>query len=157
MQPIRVDDEQLTELFQVDEHGLLFVSPEILDWRPLTDRKVRLVIDLEGQVDCGIPTIPNNLIYTYFPFEDNELPDLIKLHALGRLAAEMMQHQRAVLIHCAMGLNRSPLMAGVALTYLGLSGSEAVTLLQKRRPGALYNPAYASYLTSLPRIAPRPD
>ena len=150
MQPIHIDDEQLTELFQVDEHGLLFVSPEILDWRPLTDRKVRLVIDLEGQVDSGIPTIPNNLIYTYFPFEDNELPDLIKLHALGRLAAEMMQHQRAVLIHCAMGLNRSPLMAGVALTYLGLSGSEAISLLQQRRPGALYNPVYASYLASLP-------
>lgn len=149
MQPIHVDEEQLTELFQVDEHGLLFVSPEILDWRPLADRKIRLVIDLEGQIDCGIPTIPNNLIYTYFPFEDNELPDLIKLHALGRLAAEMMQHQRAVLIHCAMGLNRSPLMAGVALTYLGLSGSEALTLLQTRRPGALYNPVYANYLTSL--------
>jgi len=149
MEPIHVDDQQLMELFQVDEHGLLFVSPEILDWRPLAERKVRLVIDLEGQVDCDIPTIPNNLIYIYFPFEDNELPDLIKLHALGRLAAEMMHHQRAVLIHCAMGLNRSPLMAGVALTYLGLTGVEALQLLQQRRAGALYNAAYANYLTTL--------
>ncbi len=150
MQPKLVSDDQLTELFQVDQTGLLFVSPEILDWRPLAERKIRLVIDLEGQVDAGVPTIPNNLIYIYFPFEDAGLPDLIKLHALGRLAAEMMRNDRAVLIHCVMGLNRSPLMAGVALTYLGMSGREALTMLQKRRTGALYNKAYADYLTSLP-------
>ena len=150
LHPIHVEDEQLTELFQVDEAKLLFVSPEILDWRPLTDRRIQLVIDLEGALDCGVPTIPNNLIYTYFPFEDSRLPDLVKLQALGRLAAEMIRNERAVLIHCAMGLNRSPLMAGVAMTYLGLSGAEAVRILQEKRPGALYNPVYADFLRTLP-------
>ena len=150
MQPIHVEDEQLMELFQVDDAGLLFVSPEILDWRPLADRRIRLVIDLEGALDCGVPTIPNNLVYTYFPFEDSGLPDLVKLHALGRLAAEMIRNERAVLIHCAMGLNRSPLMAGVAMTYLGISGPEAVRILQEKRPGALYNPVYADFLRTLP-------
>ena len=150
LHPIHVEDEQLTELFQVDEAKLLFVSPEILDWRPLTDRRIQLVIDLEGALDCGVPTIPNNLIYTYFPFEDSRLPDLVKLQALGRLAAEMIRNERAVLIHCAMGLNRSPLMAGVAMTYLGLSGAEAVRILQEKRPGALYNPVYADFLRALP-------
>jgi len=154
MEPIHVTDLELMELFQVDDAGLLFVSPEIIDWQPLTERKIRLVIDLEGELDCGVPTIPNNLIYTYFPFGDAELPDLIKLHALGRLAAEMIQNQRAVLIHCAMGLNRSPLMAGVAMTHLGYSGAEAMQILQQRRPGALYNPAYAQYLASLPALPP---
>ncbi len=150
LHPIHVEDEQLTELFQVDEAELLFVSPEILDWRPLTDRRIQLVIDLEGALDCGVLTIPNNLIYTYFPFEDSRLPDLVKLQALGRLAAEMIRNERAVLIHCAMGLNRSPLMAGVAMTYLGLSGAEAVRILQEKRPGALYNPVYADFLRTLP-------
>ena len=150
MHPIHVEDDQLTELFQVDDAGLLFVSPEILDWRPLADRRIRLVIDLEGELDCGVPTIPNNLVYTYFPFEDSGLPDLVKLHALGRLAAEMIRNERAVLIHCAMGLNRSPLMAGVAMTYLGISGVEAVRILQSKRPGALYNPVYADFLRTLP-------
>ena len=150
MQPVHVEDEQLTELFQVDDAGLLFVSPEILDWRPLAERRIRLVIDLEGELDCGVPTIPNNLVYAYFPFEDSGLPDLVKLHALGRLAAEMILNERAVLIHCAMGLNRSPLMAGVAMTCLGRSGEEAVRILQAKRPGALYNPVYAEYLRALP-------
>lgn len=150
MEPVRIDEFQMAELFQVDEAGLLFVSPEILDWRPLAERRIRLVIDLEGELDCGVPTIPNNLIYTYFPFEDSNLPDLVKLHALGRLAAEMIRSERAVLIHCQMGLNRSPLMAGVAMTHLGMTGAEAVRQLRAKRPGALYNPVYADYLRSLP-------
>lgn len=150
MEAKRVDVETLTELYQVDEAGLLFVSPEILDWRPLTERKVRLVVDLEGELDCGVPTIPNNLIYIYFPFEDEGLPDLLKLHALGRLCADMVRNRRAVLIHCVMGFNRSPLMAGVTMTYLGLSGAEALTALRSKRTGALYNRVYADYLASLP-------
>ena len=149
MEPIRMNEATLMELYQVDDAGLLFVSPEIVDWRPLAERKIRLVIDLEGQLDCDVPTIPNNLIYIYFPFEDERLPDLVKLHALGQLAATMMQHQRAVLIHCAMGFNRSPLMAGVALTYLGLSGTQALELLRQKRVGALYNKTYADYVGSL--------
>ena len=138
------------ELYQVDDAGLLFVSPDIVDWQPLADRDVRLVIDLDGHVDQGIPTIPNQLMYVYFPFDDAALPDLVKLHALGRLSADLIRQQRAVLIHCVMGLNRSPLIAGVALTYLGLSGTEACRLLQERRVGALYNSIYADYLCSLP-------
>lgn len=150
MEHRHVTEEQLMELFQVDEKGLLFVSPEILDWAPLAAQKIKLVIDLEGTIDRDVPTVPNSLIYVYFPFDDAGLPDLVKLHALGRLAAEMMYAGYAVLIHCSMGLNRSPLMAGVALTHFGLTGAQAVEQLRRRRDGALYNDVYAQYLGSLP-------
>ena len=155
-QPKHVTEQQLMELFQVDDDGLLFVSPEILDWRPLADKKVRLVIDLEGEIDCGVPTIPNNMVYVYFPFDDDQLPDLVKLHALGRLAADMIRTRRAVLIHCTMGFNRSPLMAGVAFTHLGLTGPQALEQLRGKRAGALYNRAYADYLAALPANPPSP-
>jgi protein-tyrosine phosphatase len=82
------------------------------------------------------------------------LPDLIKLHAVGRLAAEMVRHQRAVLVHCSMGLNRSPLVAGLALTHLGMHGADALRLLQERRPGALHNKVFADYLATL---GPHPE
>lgn len=141
------------ELFQVDDAGLLFVSPEILDWAPLVAQKIKLVIDLEGTIDRDVPTVPNSLIYVYFPFDDAGLPDLVKLHALGRLAAEMMNTGNAVLIHCSMGLNRSPLMAGVALTHCGFTGAQAVQQLRQKRDGALYNEVYANYLNSLPACA----
>lgn len=150
MEHRHVTDEQLTELFQVDDRGLLFVSPEILDWAPLAAQRIKLVIDLEGTIDRDVPTVPNSLIYVYFPFDDAGLPDLVKLHALGRLAAEMMSAGYPVLIHCSMGLNRSPLMAGVALTHFGLTGAQAVEQLRRKRDGALYNEVYANYLKGLP-------
>ncbi|MBY0456283.1 MAG: hypothetical protein K2V38_02990, partial [Gemmataceae bacterium] len=109
-----------------------------------------LVIDLEGDIDRDVPTVPNSLIYVYFPFVDDQLPDLVKLHALGRLAADMIRNQRAVLIHCSAGFNRSPLMAGVAFTHLGLTGPQAVEKLRAKRSGALYNTVYADYVASLP-------
>jgi protein-tyrosine phosphatase len=147
---LHVSEQQLMELFQVDNDGLLFVSPEILDWKPLTERKVKLVIDLEGDIDRDVPTVPNNLVYVYFPFDDDQLPDLVKLHALGKLCAEMIRNQRAVLIHCSMGFNRSPLMAGVTFTHLGMTGAQALEQLRAKRAGALYNTVYADYLLTLP-------
>ena len=150
MEHLHVTEQQLMELFQVDDDGLLFVSPEILDWKPLAERKVKVVIDLEGDIDRDVPTVPNSLIYIYFPFDDDQLPDLVKLHALGRLAAEMVRNGRAVLIHCSMGFNRSPLMAGVTFTHLGMTGAQALEKLREKRVGALYNSVYADYLKTLP-------
>jgi protein-tyrosine phosphatase len=40
--------------------------------------------------------------------------------------------------HCGMGLNRSALVAGLVLTYLGMKGEDAVALLRE------------TYLTALP-------
>lgn len=145
------------ELFPVDRAGLLYVSPDVVDWGPMVERKVRLVIDLDGEIDGNVPTLPNNMIYVYFPFNDDTLPDLVKLHALGRLAADMVRTSRAVLVHCAMGFNRSPLVAGVALTHLGLTGSEAVEQLRSQRAGALYNRVYADYVAGLPANPPLPS
>ncbi|HEY3129029.1 MAG TPA: dual specificity protein phosphatase [Acidobacteriota bacterium] len=140
------------DLIQIDDKGLLFVAPEIDDWDLIAERQIKVVIDLDGEVDLGVPSVPDGLLYLYFPIYDENLPDLVRLHGLGRFAAEMVQQKRAVLAHCCMGLNRSPLMAGVILTYLGMSGAEAMGLLREKRPGALFNERFARYLASL-----RPD
>jgi protein-tyrosine phosphatase len=97
----------------------------------------------------------NRLLYIYFPFEDTELPDLHQLHALAQLGAQLVAQGQRVLVHCAMGHNRSALLAGVILTYLGMSGAEAVVRLRQRRQGALYNTHFATYLQTLPS-APQP-
>jgi protein-tyrosine phosphatase len=49
-----------------------------------------------------------------------------------------------------MGLNRSALVAGLILNYLGMNGEEAVALLRRKRPGALFNDNFAQYLSNLP-------
>src|SRR5437762_9389354 len=92
----------------------------------------------------------NRLLYIYFPFEDKQLPDLQQLHAFGQLGARLVAQGQRVLVHCAMGHNRSALLAGVILTYLGMSGADAVARLRQRREGALYNKRFATYLQTLP-------
>jgi hypothetical protein len=48
-----------------------------------------------------------------------------------------------------MGFNRSALVASLILHKLGLDGPEIVERLRKRRPGALFNEVFASYVGSL--------
>ena len=113
-------------------------------------RRIRVVIDLEGGIDQGVSTRPGHLLYLYHPIFDEQLPDLPTLHAVGRMAADLIRQGHRVLAHCGMGFNRSALVAGVILTELGMTGSEAVQTLRARRPGALFNEVFADYLASLP-------
>ena len=138
------------DLVQLDERGQLFISPSIDDWRPIEDHGITAVIDLDGDLDLGIPSIPNHMLYIYFPVYDEGLPDLNKLHALARLGAQLVASGEKVLAHCGMGFNRSALVAGLVLTYLGMNGADAVTLLREKRPGALFNENFANYLATLP-------
>ena len=141
------------ELFQVDDAGLLFISPAINDWNVLTRHNVDTIIDLEGDIDEGVPTCPNKCLYIYFPILDEELPDLDKLHAIGDLGARIVIAGHRVLSHCGMGFNRSALVAGVILHKLGMPGPNVVQRLRERRPGALFNDCFAAYLQSLGKEA----
>jgi protein-tyrosine phosphatase len=137
-------------LFQVDDAGLLFISPVIHEWRLVAERGIDVVIDLEGGLGIGVPTVPNQVVYVYFPIFDEDLPDLHKLQGVVSLAACAVSGGHRVLSHCGMGYNRSALIAGLVLVKLGMSGADAVARLRQRRPGALFNPVFAEYLASLP-------
>jgi len=137
------------ELVQLDPQGRLYLSPAIDDWGAIRDSGITAVIDLDGDVDHGIPTAANQMLYVYFPIFDDDLPDLQKLHAVARLAASLVEKGERVLSHCGLGLNRSALVAGLTLTYLGMSGEDAVRLLREKRPGALFNDKFAEYLHSI--------
>src|SRR5581483_1689097 len=100
-------------------------------------------------LDSGVPTMLDHTLYLYFPIHDDDLPDLHKLHAVARLGAILVESGHKVLSHCGMGFNRSALVAGVILTYLGLSAAQAVELLRERRPGALFNEKFAEYLSTI--------
>lgn len=151
---ISIEPERMTmEIYQIDRDGKLFISPDIDDWQPISDRNITAIFDLEGGIDIGIPTIPDQILYIYFPFEDaRALPDLQRLHQTAKFGACLIESGYSVLSHCGMGHNRSALLAGVILTYLGMTGERAVTLIQQRRKGALYNKVFASYLQTLPSV-----
>jgi protein-tyrosine phosphatase len=137
------------DIIQIDEAGSLFLSPDVDDWEPIERLRISAVFDMDGDLDIGVPTVPNHMLYVYFPIYDEELPDLEKLHAIARLGAALIGTGHRVLSHCGMGLNRSALMAGLILTYLGMQGADALDLLRQKRPGALYNENFANYLLSI--------
>lgn len=136
------------DVILLNENGL-FLSPDIDDWQTVKDYNITVIIDLDGDLDIGVPTVPNEILYIYFPIRDGELPDLVKLHAIGKLGAELISNGHRVLCHCLMGLNRSALVAGAILVALGMTGQQALNVLQERRPGALYNEVFAEYLCTL--------
>ena len=109
---------------QVNDAGHLFISPVIHDWTVVTQRGIDTVIDLEGGLDVGVPTAPNECLYVYFPILDEQLPNLNKLHGVAP-------------------------MVGLTLHKLGMSGPEVITRLRARRPGALFNDQFAAFLDAL--------
>lgn len=137
------------QLFRADEAGALFFSPVLTDWAPLEAFGIDTVIDLEGGLDHCIPTVPNHVLYVYFPIYDEELPNLAKLNAIADMAAGLIRSGHRVLSHCGMGFNRSALVAGLILVRLGLSGHDAVCRLRGCRPGALFNEVFAAHLESV--------
>jgi protein-tyrosine phosphatase len=138
------------ELFQVDDHGRLFISPSIENWEAVSRLGIDTVIDLEGDLDTCIPNVTNQCLYIYFPIDDDneKLPDMIKLRAIARLGASLIAEGHRVLSHCGMGFNRSAFVAGLILIELGMPGPAVVARLRERRPGALFNDGFAACLES---------
>jgi protein-tyrosine phosphatase len=137
------------DILLLDDAGHVALSPDIDDWRPIEAAGISAVIDLDGDLDLGVPTMPNYVLYIYFPIDDAELPDLTRLHAVAQLGAQLVSQGHKVLAHYALGCNRSALMAGLILIYLGMAGEDAVDLIRRRRAGALFNETFALYLRTL--------
>jgi protein-tyrosine phosphatase len=138
------------DLIQVDDSGLLYISPVIDRWDLLEERGIDVVIDLDGGLDAGIPNLPDHCVYVYLPIYDEQLPNHDRLDAVASLGAQLVCGGHRVLSHCGMGYNRSALMAGLILTKLGMSGEAAIARLRERRPGALFNDIFADHLRSVP-------
>ncbi len=140
------------ELFQVDDDGRLFISPALDCWDTPAACRVDVVIDLDGGLDACIPTVSERCLYVYCPIDDDDerLPSLNRLQAVARMAATLIRDGHVVLSHCGMGYNRSAFVAALILMELGMSGSAAVERLRARRPGALFNPLFESWLLQQP-------
>ena len=138
------------EIVAVNPGETLFVSGAIEDWAEIHRLRIDVVVDMDGGVDHGLPESPDAIFYVYHPIRDEDLPNLAKIEALGRLVADRVSAGHRVLVHCRMGFNRSALVIGTALTYMGLSGRQALFDLRRRRPGSLFNEVFAAHLETLP-------
>jgi hypothetical protein len=137
-------------IIEIGDFGKLYISADREDWSIAKEYMISVLIDLDGELDRGVPYLPDGIIYIYFPILDLNLPNIERLNAVARLGADLCRQGQAVLIHCLLGLNRSALVLGVTLTYLGFTGKEALEIIKEKRPGALFNEVFAQYLASLP-------
>lgn len=136
----------------IDDDQRLWLSANCGDWTSVVqEHGLSVVIDLERDLDRGIPDHPDSVIYVYFPIRDEGLPPLSRLHAVAQLGSDLLRQGERVLVHCEMGLNRSALLAGLILGHGGASGEAALERLQVRRPGALFNLRFSEYLRRQPR------
>ena len=118
---------------------------------------IKGVVDLEGTVD------PHRVIkeldyYRHFPIGDGPLPwnypeysqeKFDKWWALINEANEVGFSGVNVLIHCGAGRNRASLGTGCTMRLRGLKGPGIVPYIRKKRPGALSNAVFATYLSNL--------
>ncbi len=69
------------------------------------------------------------------------------MRALADLAVEAIRDGKRVLCRCQAGLNRSSLVAALAMVRLGYQPWTAITIIRlKRSPHALYNEHFQRYI-----------
>lgn len=146
------------EIFEILD-GRLYQSgapPEAAEWNSIHARGIDVAVDLFGTLDPGVPTVPNSILYIFWPIEDIDvLPALGILHTIVDAVVRLILLGHKVLVHCHMGKSRSGLVnALVAMKILGINGREAVELVRRQRPGALGNAVFVRHLESLPAPAP---
>lgn len=81
-------------------------------------------------------------------YDDLDGPDREQMVALARWI-NVCRKTGVTLVHCQAGLNRSGLLAGLALVLEGRTPADAVALLRSTRsPAVLCNPVFEDWLLS---------
>ncbi len=79
-------------------------------------------------------------------YDGPTVPDEFQLYNLAKHINFCRKHGRT-LVHCQAGLNRSGLLAGLALVLSGLSPTDAISTLRKgRSPAVLCNAKFEKWL-----------
>ena len=55
------------DIFQLDEKGCLFISPDIDDWSLVEERDICAIIDMDGDLDIGVPRCRTSISTSTFP------------------------------------------------------------------------------------------
>jgi protein-tyrosine phosphatase len=99
-------------------------------WHELVERLgVTVVVNLRSEYqDTFAPPLP--VAYLWVPVEDHTDPTLEQLHLGARFIDAAVRAGHRVLVHCKMGIGRSPTMAAAYLIWTGLSVDEAMQQME---------------------------
>lgn len=104
-------------------------------------RETSVVEKFHCWVACAVEYTPlyyalQNRLSLWCPLDDRSPPrkgDIERALAASVLVADQLQHGKHVLVTCAMGLNRSAFVAGLALRRCGFSGPKVVQVIRRAR------------------------
>ncbi|HET9911132.1 MAG TPA: dual specificity protein phosphatase [Anaerolineales bacterium] len=100
------------------------ITPD--NWHEIIDDlKITAVVNLRGEYQ-DIFTLPNPVAYLWLPVVDFTDPTPEQLLLGVQFIDTAVKANQRVLIHCKMGLGRSPTLAAAYLVWTGLSVDEAV-------------------------------
>ena len=93
------------------------------------------VVDMDGGVDAGLPEGPDAIFYVYHPIRDEDLPNLAKIEALGRLVADLVCGVRVPVpaLPDALGGIGKTKMVLLSIGFGMLFGLVALLLIEARR------------------------
>lgn len=134
------------EIFEIKPS--LFQSTKVDDRMAIVNHKIDLVIDLEGGFDDLFTWTMQSYLYWHI-LDMPWMPEIDNLWNVARYGFNAWKAGQKVLVHCTAGRNRSGLVNGCILWLDGMSGIEAVKLIQEKRPGALVNTVFRNYLENL--------
>ncbi|MCJ7805590.1 hypothetical protein MUP46_03010 [Patescibacteria group bacterium] len=126
----------------------LYQSGILFNEKPIVEKSIKLLIDLDGGFDNK--SLSNHLdLYVYWKIEDGPLPNLEYLSNLSSLA--WWYHSRGinVLTHSQFGLNRSSLFNAMVLWKRGMRAQEIIETIKRAIPMALSNPVFKAYIQNL--------
>ena len=94
---------------------------------------------------------PDGVEYYMLPIADGKIKDPDILNRLADRLVQRIMEGKKVLIHCNAGRNRSGLLSALVVRrYYHISGQEALNYVRGKRPRAIANPHFESYLEGLP-------
>ncbi len=125
--------------------GLAQASSWISPWELIDDLGFDASIDVGGWDQSSQMTGRD---YTFRMLDDVPwIDDEPMIHELGRIVATKVEEGQRIVVNCAAGLNRSGLIVGRALIFLGYEPREAIRLIRAARgPKALFNRTFEEFL-----------
>ena len=114
-------------------------------WPALTQRGITAVIDMRIEFDDRKAGIAPGT-YLYLPVIDDEAPSLHHLSAGVKFMTEVISSGGAVYIHCGAGVGRAPTMAAAYLVSTGMAPTQALEMIQARRPFIRPKPAQVAQI-----------
>ncbi len=129
----------------------LFIATRLERSTEYATLDVDAIVDLEDWEMAWVPPVPLGRLYVSFPMDDGDEVDP-DVRQLASFIASLVTSGRRVLVHCTEGINRSGVVVARALIDMGLTASEAIDLVRRRRgPSvdgfpALGNQAFVDWL-----------